>query len=248
MKAAAIAAQRGHQVTLFEKGQRPGGQLLLATVPPYKGELAELTRHLITQLEKSGVTIILGEEATAADIDSVAPDVVVLATGGMSYIPEIPGMDRGYVVIAEEVLSGKVQVGERVVVIGGELVGCETAEFLADAGKKVTITRRGPAMAAALASNVREPLVGRLAVKGVTMLTGVHYEEITTEGIIITREGERHFIPADAMVLAAGSRPNTELLRPMKEKVTEVYQVGDCQRPRSLLEALADSFSTALKL
>jgi len=249
MEAATIAARRGHQVTLFEKGQRLGGQLLLASVPPYKGELVELTNCLSTQLEKAGVSVRLGREATMADIESVAPDVVVLASGGVSFVPEIPGIDRDNVVIAEEVLAGRTQVGERVIVIGGELVGCETAEFLADAGKKVTITRRGPVMAAALAPNVRGPLVGRLVDKSVTMLTGVRYEEITAEGLVITsKEGQKYTIPADTIVLAAGSRPNTELLRLLESRVPEVHQIGDCLEPRSLLEALADGFHTARNL
>lgn len=249
MEAATIAARRGHQVTLFEKEPRLGGQLLLAAVPPYKGELTELTKYLGAQLEKANVSIQLGREATMTDIESIAPDVVVLATGGLSFIPEIPGIDRDNVVTAEEVLAGSTEVGERVVVIGGELVGCETAEFLADAGKKVTITRRGQAMAAALAANVRGPLVGRLTNKGVTMLTGVRYQEITSEGLVITsREGQKYTIPADTIVLAAGSRPNTNLLRLLEGKVPEVYQVGDCLKPRSLLEALADGFHTARNL
>ena len=225
------------------------GQLLLAAVPPHKDRLAELNEYLSTQMKKTGVSVELGREATMADIESIAPDAVILATGGVSFIPEIPGIDRGNMVFAEEVLAGRTKVGERVVVIGGELVGCETAEFLADAGKKVTITRRGETMAAALAPNVREPLVGRLALRGVTMLTGVRYEEITAEGLAITsQEGQRYTIPADTIVLAAGSRPSTKLLSALQEKVPEVYPVGDCLKPRSLLEALAEGLKTARQL
>ena len=249
MEAAIIAARRGHQVTIFEKEQTLGGQLLLAAVPPYKGEFKELTKYLSTQLEKANVSIKLGVEATMADIESINPDVVVLATGGVPFIPEIPGIERDNVVIAEEVLAGRAEVEEKVIVIGGELVGCETAEFLAEAGKKVTITRRGQAMATALAPNVREPLLGRLTNEGVTMLTGVHYEEVTEKGLVITsEEGLKYTIPCDTIVLAAGSRPNTRLLRAMKDRVPEVYQVGDCLKPRSLLEALADGFHTARNL
>lgn len=249
MEAAVIAAQRGHQLTLFEKGERLGGQLLLAAVPPYKDRLAELTKYLSTQIVKAGVNIELCKEAMMADIESISPDVVVLATGVMPFIPEIPGIGRDNVVMAEEVLAGGTQVGERVIVIGGDLVGCETAEFLADAGKKVTITRRGPTIAAALAPNVREPLVGRLADKGVTMLPSVRYEEITADGLVIrSQEGQKQIIPADTIVLAAGSKPNTELLRVLEGRVPDVYQIGDCLEPRSLLEALAEGFRTGLNL
>jgi len=249
MEAAIIAAQRRHRVTLFEKEQTVGGQLLIAAVPPYKGEFEEITKYLSTQLEKAKVSIKLGVEATMADIESINPDVVFLATGGVPFIPEIQGTETGNVVIAEEVLAGRVEVGERVIVIGGELVGCETAEFLAEAGKKVTITRRGQAMASTLAPNVREPLLGRLTNKGVTMLTSIHYEEVTVRGLVITsKEGQKHTIHCDTIVLAAGSKPNTKLLTALKDRGLEVYQIGDCLKPRSLLEALADGFHTARNL
>jgi len=249
MEAAIIAARRGHQVTLFEKRERLGGQLLSAAISPYKDRLAELTRYLSTQMEKAGVNIEPGKEAMMADIESMSPDAVVLATGVTPLIPEIPGKDRDNVVMADEVLAGGTEVGETVVVIGGELVGCETAEFLADAGKKVTITRRGPTMAAALAPNVREPLVGRLEDKDVTMLTCVRYEEITADGLVImNQDGQKQTIPADTIVLAAGSKPNTELLRALEERVPDVYRIGDCLEPRSLLEALVEGFHTGLNL
>ena len=88
MEAATIAARRGHQVTLFEKGQKLGGRLLLAAVPPYKVELTELTKSLSTQLEKADISLELGREATVEDVELVAPDVIVLATGGVPFIPE----------------------------------------------------------------------------------------------------------------------------------------------------------------
>ena len=249
MEAAIIAARRGHQVTLFDKEERLGGQLLLAAVAPYKDTLTELTKYLSTQVEKADVDVKLGKEASVADIESLSPDAVVLATGCVPLIPEIPGIGKDNVVIAEEVLAGRTQVGERVVVIGGELVGCETAEVLADAGKKVTITRRGQIMAASLAPMNREPLLGRLADKDVTMLTEVRYEEITTEGLVITnKEGRRQIVQADTVVLAAGSRPNRQLLKALERKVPEVYQIGDCVKPRSILEALAEGFHVGQKL
>jgi len=249
MEAAMIAARRGHQVTLLEKDWKLGGQLLLAAIPPYKERLAKFNEYLTIQIEKAGISVKTGQEAGITEIEALAPDAVVLATGLVPFIPEIPGIDGSHVVLAEDVLTGRAQVGERVVIIGGELVGCETAEFLVDAEKKVTIARRGPTIAVAQAPIVREPLVGRLADKGVTMLTGVRYEEITPDGLVITnREGRQQTIPADTIVLAAGSRPNTELLKALEEKVPEVYRIGDCLEPRSLMEALAEGFHSGRNL
>jgi len=246
MEAARVAALRRHQVVLFEKAERLGGQLTVAAVPPYKSEIANLTKYLATQVNKAGVKLELGKEATAAEVEMIAPDAVILATGVAPSIPEIPGIERENVVMAEDVLAGQAKVGERVIVIGGELVGCETAEFLADAGKAVTITRRGSSMAAAVAPMIGQPLVGRLNAKGVTMLTGVKYEEVNDEGlIIITRDGEKRTIPADTIALAAGSKPNTELLQQLRDRVPEIYQVGDCVQPRGILEALTDGSRVA---
>jgi len=249
MEAARVAALRGHQVVLYEKAETLGGQLTVAAVPPYKSEVAKLTNYLATQVQKAGVELRLGTEATAAEVEMIGPDAVILATGVTSLVPEIPGIERENVVMAEDVLSGKANVGERVIVIGGELVGCETAEFLADAGKTVTVTRRGPLMAAAVAPMIGQPLVGRLNAKGVTMLTGLRYEEAKDEGLIITtQEGERQTIPADTIVLAAGSKPNTELLQQLRDSVPEIYQAGDCVQPQGILEALADGSRVARAL
>jgi len=249
MEAARVAALRGHQVVLFEKAEELGGQLTIATVPPYKSEIANLTQYLATQVHKAGVKLELGKEATASEVQMITPDAVILATGVTPFIPEIPGIERENVVIAEDVLAGRARVGERAIVIGGELVGCETAEFLADAGKTVTITRRGPSMAAAVAPMIGQPLVGRLSAKGVTMLTGVKYEEVNDEGLVITTgDGEKRTIPADTIVLAAGSRPNTELIQQLGDSIPELYQVGDCVQPQGIREAIADGLRIARAL
>jgi len=243
MEAAIIAARRDHQVTLFENGKGLGGQLILAAVPPYKDILRELIKYLSTQVKKAGVNVKLGKKATLADVESIAPDVVVLAAGVMPFVPEIRGIDQDNVVLAEEALTGKAKIGESVIVLGGELVGCETAELLADAGKKVTITRRGQTMAATLAPIDREPLIGRLTIKGVTMLTGVRYEEITAKGLVITsKEGQKQTVPADTIVLAAGSKPNTELLSALEGVGLKVYHIGDCLKPGRLSDAIAQGF------
>jgi len=249
MESARVAALRGHQVVLFEKAEELGGQLIVAAVPPYKSEIADLTQHLATQVHKAGVKLELGKEATASEVQMIAPDAVILATGVTPSIPEIPGVGRENAVMAEDVLAGRAKAGERVIVIGGEMVGCETAEFLADAGKTVTITRRGPNMAAAMAPMIGQPLVGRLNAKGVTMLTGVKYEEVNDKGLVITTgDGEKRTIPADTIVLAAGSKPNTELLQQLGDSVPELYQVGDCVEPRGIREAIADGLRVACAL
>ena len=143
MEAARVAVLRGHQVTLWEKENRLGGQLLQAAVLPYKDRIAVFNQYLQTQLMRLGVHVQTGKEATLEAIRDFDPDAVVLATGIKPKVPNIPGINMKHVIYAEEVLGSRIETGDKVVVMGGELVGCETAEFLAEKGKKVTVTRRG---------------------------------------------------------------------------------------------------------
>ena len=242
MEAARVAALRGHQVTLYEKQSKLGGQLLQAIVPPHKNNLVSLIDYLVTQMARQGVKVKLGIEATPELIEEAKPDVVILATGVTPLIPEIPGIHRPNVVTAQKVLEGE-EVGERIVVIGGELVGCEIAEYLAERAKKVIIARRGLLMATRIIPGLRELLLSRLAAKGVTMLTGVKYQELTDKGpAITTKEGEKQIIEADTVVLAAGAKPNRVLLQALEGKIPEIYSIGDCVEPRGIAGAIADGY------
>jgi 2,4-dienoyl-CoA reductase-like NADH-dependent reductase (Old Yellow Enzyme family)/thioredoxin reductase len=249
MEAARASALRGHSVVLYERGQTLGGQMLLASIPPYKEVLKTFADYQRTQLSRLGVRIELGHEVRAALVEEAKPDAVILATGVKLAIPEIPGVDRPNVVTAFDVLLGKVEVGTKVAVIGAEVVGCETAEFLADKGKNVTLMRRGDDVATNLNPSSRQHLLARLGAKGVSILTGLHYEEITDEGVVITtREGQRQTVQVDTVVLAAGSLPDIELYQALEGKVPEVRLVGDCVEPRNIMAAVADGYFTALKI
>ncbi len=250
MEAARVAASRGHKVKLYDKGQDLGGQLLLAQIPPHKQTIGKLTGYLSKQMDRQGVEVHLATEATADLIVKEAPDAVILATGGSPVIPDIRGVEKANVVLATDVLAGKAKVGNRVAIIGGELVGCEVANFLAEAGKRVTLMRRGAELALNVNPSMREPLLYRLAnKKEVTTLTGVQYREITRDGVvIIDREGTKRTIEADTIVLAAGATPNTELLSILRETLPEVYPVGDCVKPRNILESMREAYQAALSL
>jgi NADPH-dependent 2,4-dienoyl-CoA reductase/sulfur reductase-like enzyme len=248
MEAARVAAIRGHEVSLYEQTPALGGQLLLASVPPYKSPIKNVVEFLTVQLRKQGVAVQIGAEATPALLES-KPDAVICAAGVTPLIPDIPGIQRSNVVTAVEVLAGRAEVGHRVVVLGGEVVGCETAEFLVDQGKEVTITRRGTELATKILPGLREFLLTRLSLKGVNILTGVKYQEITDNGLVLTtREGESRLIEADTIVLAAGARPNRESGEKLKGKIPEVYFAGDCVQPRDMADALAEGWQVALKI
>jgi len=249
MEAARVAAMRGHQVTLWEKESRLGGQLVQAAIPPHKDRIAPLTKYLETQLQKLGVRIQLGKEATATTVAEFKPDAVVVATGIRPFVPDIPGLDKAQVVQAGDVLEEKVKVGNKVAIIGGELVGCETAEFLVDQGKQVTVMRRGSEMATSVGPSNRAFFLSRLLDKGVTLLREVRYDGISAEGVIITtRDGEERTIEADTVVLAAGSVPDTALYDAIKDKVSEAYHIGDCVEPRTIRDAISEGFRTGQKI
>jgi NADPH-dependent 2,4-dienoyl-CoA reductase/sulfur reductase-like enzyme len=240
MEAARVLAEKGHQVSLCEKEEQLGGQLILAGVPPYKDELVQLNKYLAGQLEKIGVSVSLGTEATVEWIDQAKPDIVVLATGVNPFLPQIPGIEGDNVVLSLDVLAGRAEVGERIAVIGGELVGCETADYLSDKGKQVTVMRRSDALAAKMNPHARENLLARLKRKGVGMLTGVKYEEITGEGLVITQEGKKQTIQAETIVLATGSNSEVSLLGTLQARGLTVYTIGDCASPGRISDAMRD--------
>ncbi len=246
MEAAIVAALRGHQVTLYEKQARLGGQLLEAVVPPHKDNLPAFVDYLTSQMTKRGIDVRLGIEATVELISAARPDTVVLAAGVTPSVPRIPGIDRANVITAKQVLNGA-RVGDAVAVIGGGLVGCETAEYLAKQRKKVTIVEMLDEVAGVMPLALRKLLLARLAYMKVTVLTGVKCQELTEGGLlIITREGQEKTIAADSVVLAAGGRPNTALLADLRRTVPAVHLAGDCVEPRGIAEAVADGHSAGL--
>jgi len=247
MEAARLAALRGHHVTLYEKQEKLGGQLLQAIVPPHKDNLVGFIDYMRAQMVKRDVNIKLGFEVTAGLIAEARPDTVVLATGVTTAMPRISGIDSANVVTAKDVLNGA-EVGDTVAIVGGGLVGCETAEYLAQQGKKVTIVEMLDEVAGRMPLALRNLLLARLADKGVVVLTGIQCREVTGGGlVIITKEKKEKTIAADNVVLASGDRPNRALLENL-ESTIPIYPIGDCVEPRGIAEAVAEGFGVGLAL
>jgi len=249
MQAALVAAKRGHRVTLFEKDARLGGQLNVAAVPPFKGDILYWTDYMVGQLEKAGVTVKLSTTATAQVIAGENPDAVVIATGGVPTMPDIPGTDAPNVVTAQNVLSGKAHAGQHVVIIGGGTVGCETGHHLAEQGKTVTIVESLPRMAGDMLFMNRRRLMHALRSKRVNMLTGATCEEIVEDAVrVTTAEGEQVTIRADTVVIAVGYRANRQMYQALEGKVPEMHCIGDAAQPRKMLEAVDEGYRTGLAL
>jgi 2-enoate reductase len=245
MEAARVARLRGHDVTLWEKGDRPGGSLIPAAVPDFKQELANITARLSRQIQKLGVRIELNHEATRENIDKLNPDVVFVATGSQPLVPRIEGIDKEFVITAVDFLQGKKQVGDNVAVIGGGAIGAETALHMAQMGKKVTLIEMLGYIAADVFDESRKLLLLQMDKFGVTQLLESKVTEFTDGGVIFeTRSGNRE-IKVDTVVLALGLRPETRLLDELSQTGRKVVAIGDCVAPRKILEAIWEGYRRA---
>jgi len=245
MEAARVAALRGHKVTLWEAKERLGGALIPASIASYKAEIPNVTAYLSTQIGKLGVKVELNKEATSEAILKEGADEVILATGGLLIIPEIPGVEGDNVVTVIDVLTGKKGVGEKVAIIGGGMIGCETAEYLAGKGKKVTIIEALPAIARDLGVTNRRALRSRVLASGVEVLTSTEARAITESGVTVEEAGQMRTIDADSVVLAEGFKPNTGLWEALKDRVPGLHLIGDAARPKQILEATRTAWNLA---
>ena len=246
MEAAIVASQRGHSVTLLEQGGELGGQLILATTPPHKDRVAKFKEYLITQIKKNSVKVELNAKVTPELVGERKPDLVIIAQGATPIIPEIPGAKGENVITVSDALTGAKEVGEKVVVAGGGMIGCETADFLAQRGKKVTLVEMLKSVARDVPALNRWHLIQRLREAGIRIETNVKIEEITDKGVKGIRDGSSEFYEADTVVLSVGMRIIGELANSLRGKVKELYCIGDCVEPRQIRQAMDEGFSAGL--
>ncbi len=261
MQAARIAAERGHEVRLWDKGHYLGGATPLANM--VKGfEVDELDRFIAffrRRIGKVGVTVELGREFDPEVLDRVHPDAVVLALGGVPVLPDVPGLDGGNVVKTSD-LYGRLRlalrvfgprrlreltklwmpVGDDVVIIGGAIQGCQLGEFLTKRGRRVTIVETGDELGGGLVPERMTRLFYWFDRKGVERLTGVTLVEITPDSLsIVTREGDQRFLAADTVIPVLPFVANREMEDAVRARVAEVYAIGDCDSPATIPEAIA---------
>jgi 2-enoate reductase len=185
MEASRVAALRGHQVTLWEKNAQLGGNLVPGSVPNFKSDTKDLIRYLSSQLKKLGVQIELNKEASPELVKEANPDEVIIATGATPLIPDIRGNDKKQMITAIDVLLGKKETGKRVVIIGGGIVGCETALWLARQGKKVSIVELQDDVMMDIFPDNKKQILKMLAEAGATMMKGVKILEVNAKAVII---------------------------------------------------------------
>jgi len=277
MQAAVTAASRGHQVTLWEKEGQLGGQLHYACLPPGKQEFITLVDYLRNRLEETGVKVELNREASRENIRDFGADKVVLASGAVSSSAPCPVEDESRVVNAVEALKGEINPGKNVVVVGGGAVGCETALAVSRMGtpdaetvkfllendaetpekikelmhwgtRNVTVIEQFKGIGKDIGMSTRWVIIKCLRNMGVAMHDRTAVKKITGEGVLVEKEGEETFFPADTVVLAVGATPVNRLAEELKEEQFELHVTGDASSPRKVTEAIKEGFDAALLL
>jgi dimethylglycine catabolism A len=248
MEVARIAAARGHHVEVWERAERPGGQMHLAVAAPDKQEVWPVWTYRWDQAMALGVRVRTGMEASEAAIRAFAPDHIVLATGARPRPLSVPGDSaplQAWDVIAD---PGLVAARARVAVVGGGIVGLEVADVLALRGCRSAVLEAGPAIAPAMARNNRTDLMIRLAEAGCAFHTKVRIEGCASGTLRFAADGAPHALPVDALVAAVGAVPNRDALPAVEATGIPFTLVGDCNQPGDFLTGLRDAWMTGLAI
>ncbi|MBR4232492.1 MAG: FAD-dependent oxidoreductase [Oscillospiraceae bacterium] len=245
MQAAISAAKRGHKVVLCEKNAELGGALRSERAIPFKQDLFAFVKSKEIEMRKAGVEVRMSTEVTPEYVEKEAPDVLIVAVGAKPIIPPIPGIDGPNVVVANDLSDKGDKIGDRVVVLGGGLVGCEASIHLAQEGKQVTVIEMLPDVAND-ANGRHRPILMDMLHKLVTIRTGLRGTKVTAEGLYCAdKDGNEEFFPADTVVCSVGQRPLRDVADSLRDSALEVIEVGDCVRPQTVTQAVSRGYFAA---
>ena len=250
LEAARVAALRGHDVTLFEKTTTLGGQLNIACVPPRKEEMRRAAQDLIHAVCNAGVHLCIGQTRTAEQLKDAGFEAVINAVGAHSAAPRIPGIDSVNVADAWKVLAGEQQVYGTVAVIGGGMVGCETAEYLAARGCKVSVIEMMDKIAAGESSTILPTLLENYKTYGVEQYPSHKVKEFRMDAVVCeNKDGAEVTIPCDYIVLAMGARSNEFDAAALEAANIPVYSIGDAAgKAADISNAIRTGYDTACQL
>ena len=250
LEAARVAALRGHDVTLFEKTTTLGGQLNIACVPPRKEEMRRAAQDLIHAVCNAGVHLCMGQTRTAEQLKDAGFEAVINAVGAHSAAPRIPGIDSVNVADAWKVLAGEQQVYGTVAVIGGGMVGCETAEYLAARGCKVSVIEMMDKIAAGESTTILPTLLENYKTYGVEQYPSHKVKEFRMDAVVCeNKDGAEVTIPCDYIVLAMGARSNEFDAAAMEAANIPVYSIGDAAgKAADISNAIRTGYDTACQL
>ena len=278
MEAAATAAERGHQVFLWEERNRLGGQLDLCAAPPGRKEFDRILPYFFERMREAGVKVRINQKATVEKIQSLGPEVIIIATGSLPVIPPLPGINRSHVMFAPEVLRGEVWPQGRVVIIGGGATGLEVSHLLAAADtidnetfrflsvyqaeppeelirlatrarRPITVLEMLPRMGRDIGRSTRWSMLDEIRRSGVALRTGIEVRSITDSGVAGVEDGAEVFFPADSVIIAVGVLSHDAIFRELEEqRGFKVLGIGDASSPRKVIDAIREGYETAMEI
>ncbi len=243
LQAAITAAQRGHAVTLYEKSDNLGGLLNIASMSPGKDVLKDLKGFLVNQVKLHGVEVKTGVTADLSIIEENNPDKVILAAGSIPSVPGVSGIDNEKVVLAEEILAGNREPGDKTLVVGGGMVGCETAMFAAEQGKKVILVEMLEDVAFDLGPFYKAMVMRKMEQLGIKIHASSQLIEVK-DGKAILQSGEENteIGDIDTLIIACGYEPDNRLEEVLAGKGIEYDVIGDSKEVRKMLDAIHEGF------
>lgn len=245
LEAARVAKLRGHDVTIFEEKSMDGGLLNEAAAASFKADIRPLMRYQSTQVRKLGIPVER-KRVTAEALEGF--DAVICATGSQPVLPPVPGVDKPIAVDALSAINGSKPVGKRVVVVGGGLVGSETALDLAENGHEVTLVEMLPQIMNGVAVTDLLAYTERIAKTDMRILTSTRLMAVTDEGAVVQGPKGEMVLPADTVILAIGFKPCQELYAALQAAGKEAYLVGDAVKAGKIYDAFHTAYRTALKI
>jgi 2,4-dienoyl-CoA reductase-like NADH-dependent reductase (Old Yellow Enzyme family)/thioredoxin reductase len=248
IQAAITASQRGHHVELWEQGDL-GGQARLAPIAPFKEDTADILRYLKHVLDDSGVRVFANRPAKVSDILDQAPDVVIVATGSRPAMLSIPGADSDMTTDVRSVYENRSIDGQKIIIIGGGDIGCETADWLAGLNRQVTVVEILPDVLHRMKKIPKQRLLARLARKNVTIFTQTRITAIEKNRVFLeTKDGSTFGLEADRVIFAIDAVSENRMVDDLKGKVKQVMAVGDADSPGNLGAALRSGTAAALNI
>lgn len=247
--AAWVAAAKGHNVVLYEKSEKIGGEFRIASIPPAKQAITKALKYYKTMCDKYGVDMKIGTETTADVIKREAPDVVILATGSKPLIPHISGIDNPKFTTASPVLDGKVQVGQKVLIAGGGMVATDTAQFLGERRRDITIVEMLPQIATGEDPTMLIFMMKALMEYRVKILTGATIKSFSDDGITYEKNGETLTLHGfDSVILALGTKAYNPLEEAARRIAPEVYVIGDAVKAGRANVAIESALAVAASI
>lgn len=251
MEAARVTALRGHDVTIYEKGDQLGGVVIPGGMPSFKKDDHALIHWYEQELSQQKVKVQYHTEATKDLVMKENADTVIIATGSKPILPDIPGKDLNTVVTAEKILLNDEQAGNSIVVIGGGLVGCETALWLAQKGKKVTIVEAASDICGGphgIPFMTYDMLKDLLAYNNVEIMKNSIVSEVTAEGVIVKTKDGSVSVNADTIILSVGYTSDNKLYKELEFDIEDLYLLGDAKQVRNIMYAIWDAYEVARQI